>query len=408
MSYLKVKNLYKVFGNNPQKAFPLIEKGLSKEDILEKTGNTVAVNNATFTINKKEIFVIMGLSGSGKSTVIRCLNRLIKPTRGEILLDGQNIATMNAKQLQHMRRTTMSMVFQHFGLLPHRTVLRNVEYGLEISGTPKEECEKKAREALELVGLKGYEESMPRELSGGMQQRVGLARALANDPEILLMDEAFSALDPLIRSNMQDELLDLQSKMHKTIVFITHDLDEALKIGDRIAIMGPGGKVIQIGTPEDILTDPADDYIRAFVQNVDRTRVLTASTIMRKPQTITIPKDGPKVAIRKMEKVGMSTLFAVESDRLLKGMVRIEDVVKIAKKERESINPVLIEDLYLTQPDTPIADLLQIALVTNDPIAVVDDKYRLVGVVDRATIIAEVGDDEAEAIETTSLSEVQS
>ncbi len=406
MSYLEVKNLYKVFGHTPQKAFPLIEKGLSKEEILEKTGNTVAINNANFEINKKEVFVVMGLSGSGKSTVIRCLNRLIEPTRGEILLEGKNIAKMSAKELQEMRRTQMSMVFQHFGLLPHRTVQRNVEYGLEISGVDKEVREKKAREALELVGLKGYEESMPNELSGGMQQRVGLARALANDPEILLMDEAFSALDPLIRSNMQDELLELQAKMHKTIVFITHDLDEALKIGDRIAIMGPGGKVIQIGTSEEILTNPADDYIRAFVQNVDLTRVLTASKIMRKPQTITIPKDGPRVAIRMMERLGMSTLFAVDNERVLKGLLRIDDVVKISKKE--NVAPVLVEDVYLTHPDTPIAELLNIALVTNDPIAVVDDQYRLVGVVDRATIIAEVGDDESDGIEPISLSEVQS
>lgn len=406
MSYLEVKNLFKVFGHTPQKAFPLIERGLSKEEILEKTGNTVAINNASFSINRKEIFVVMGLSGSGKSTVIRCLNRLIEPTRGEILLDGKNIAQMSAKELQEMRRSQMSMVFQHFGLLPHRTVQKNVEYGLEISGTDKEVREQKAREALELVGLKGYEDSMPSELSGGMQQRVGLARALANDPEILLMDEAFSALDPLIRSNMQDELLELQAKMHKTIVFITHDLDEALKLGDRIAIMGPSGKVIQIGTSEEILTNPADEYIEAFVQNVDRTRVLTASKIMRKPQTITVPKDGPRVAIRMMERLGMSTLFAVDSDRVLKGMVRIDDVVKISKKE--NIEPVLIEDVYLTQPDTAIADLLNMALVTNDPIAVIDDQNRLVGVVDRATIIAEVGGDEANGIEPTSLSELQS
>ena len=406
MSYLEVKNLFKVFGHTPQKAFPLIERGLSKEEILEKTGNTVAINNASFSINRKEIFVVMGLSGSGKSTVIRCLNRLIEPTRGEILLDGKNIAQMSAKELQEMRRSQMSMVFQHFGLLPHRTVQKNVEYGLEISGTDKEVREQKAREALELVGLKGYEDSMPSELSGGMQQRVGLARALANDPEILLMDEVFSALDPLIRSNMQDELLELQAKMHKTIVFITHDLDEALKLGDRIAIMGPSGKVIQIGTSEEILTNPADEYIEAFVQNVDRTRVLTASKIMRKPQTITVPKDGPRVAIRMMERLGMSTLFAVDSDRVLKGMVRIDDVVKISKKE--NIEPVLIEDVYLTQPDTAIADLLNMALVTNDPIAVIDDQNRLVGVVDRATIIAEVGGDEANGIEPTSLSELQS
>lgn len=255
MGVIKVNNLFKVFGHDPKRAFPLIEKGKNKEEILDETGCTVGINDASFDIEKKEIFVLMGLSGSGKSTVIRCLNRLIEPTCGEVLIDGRDIMKMSKEELLQVRRTKLSMVFQHFGLLPHRSVVRNVEYGLEVAGNPAAEARKSAIEALELVGLKGYEDSMPDELSGGMQQRVGLARALASSPEVLLMDEAFSALDPLIRTNMQDELLELQARMHKTIVFITHDLDEALKLGDRIGIMN-GGKIVQIGTPEEILTKP--------------------------------------------------------------------------------------------------------------------------------------------------------
>ncbi len=345
----------------------------------------------------------MGLSGSGKSTVIRCLNRLIEPTSGEINLDGKNILKMTPQELRKLRRSKMSMVFQHFGLLPQRSVLRNVEYGLEISKVDKEERQKAAMDAIELVGLKGYEHSMPSELSGGMQQRVGLARALANDPEILLMDEAFSALDPLIRTQMQDELLELQARMHRTIVFITHDLDEALKLGDRIAIMGPGGRVVQIGTTEEILTNPADDYVAAFVENVDRTKVITASAIMRKPYTMTSPKDGPKMALRTMEKIGTSTLFVVDSDRNLKGIVNVDDMAKLQKKGETSVDSVLEENVYITTPETSIADLLPIALKANYPVAVVNDDKRLMGVVDRATIIAEVGG-ELEDITPTDLS----
>ncbi|MFP4490885.1 MAG: glycine betaine/L-proline ABC transporter ATP-binding protein, partial [Spirochaetaceae bacterium] len=279
---ITVKNLYKIFGTNPKRVYPMIKEGKTKEEVLEKTGCTIAVNDVSIEIKKKETFVIMGLSGSGKSTFIRCLNRLIDPTDGQIIIDDKDLMQMDKETLRKTRRYTMSMVFQHFGLLPHRNVVNNVEFGLEIGGMEKEERREKALKAIELVGLKGYEFSMTDELSGGMQQRVGLARALANDPEVLLMDEAFSALDPLIRSQMQDELLELQTKMHKTIVFITHDLDEALKIGDRIAILGPDGKIRQIGTSEEIISNPADDYVEAFVENVDKTKVITVESIMHK------------------------------------------------------------------------------------------------------------------------------
>jgi len=390
---IKVDNLYKIFGPNPKKAFPLIEKGLERPEILEKTGNVVAVRGVSFEIKKKETFVIMGLSGSGKSTLIRCLNRLIDSTSGKIYIDGKNILEMDKEELRESRRYMMSMVFQHFGLLPHRNVTNNVEFGLEIGGMEKEERNKKALDAIELVGLKGYEKSMPDELSGGMQQRVGLARALANNPEILLMDEAFSALDPLIRNQMQDELLELQAKMHKTIVFITHDLDEALKLGDRILILGPDGTSRQLGTPEEILSEPADDYVAKFVEKVDKTKVITVSSIMRKAPVMTIPKDGPGAASRTMEKNGISSIFVVDSDRYLKGMARIDDTVKLQKKKERDLEPILIRDIYTAYEDTPISDLLATALATKYPIVVIDKDYRYKGIVDRAAIINEVSDE---------------
>jgi glycine betaine/proline transport system ATP-binding protein len=389
---IEVEGLYKVFGSRVADALERLAKGATKEEILERTGCVVAIDNVSFRVRRGEVFVIMGLSGSGKSTVIRCLNRLIEPTSGSIRVSGRNLLSLGRNELLEVRRSLMSMVFQNFGLLPHRTVLRNVEYGLEVSGMDEGPRREKARQALELVGLKGYEASRPHELSGGMQQRVGLARALANDPEVLLMDEAFSALDPLIRAQMQDELLDLQHEMHKTIVFITHDLDEALKIGDRIAILGNGGKLIQIGTPESILTEPADDYVRAFVQNVDRTKVITAGAIMRKAHPINTSKDGPSVAVRRMERDGHSTIFVTDGGQRLLGLVHIDDVVKI-RHERSVDTVVRREEIYTTTESTPIADLLGAAIATRYPLAVVDEAGRLKGVVDRASILAEVETD---------------
>lgn len=390
---IKVENLYKIFGPNPKRVYPMLEKGKSKEEILKKTGCVVAVNDVSFEIKKKETFVIMGLSGSGKSTLIRCLNRLIDPTAGKILIDGKNVLELDKEALREVRRYTLSMVFQHFGLLPHRTVLDNVEFGLEISGMEKEERKQKAQSALDLVGLKGYEQSTPDELSGGMQQRVGLARALANDPEVLLMDEAFSALDPLIRTQMQDELLELQAKMHKTIVFITHDLDEALKLGDRILILGPGGVIRQIGTPEEILSDPADDYVSEFVQNVDKSKIITVGSIMRKAQVVNIEKDGPGTATRMMEKASMNRIFVVDSDRKLQGLVKIDDTVKLQKQKKRDLTPILEDQVYTAHESTPISELLSITLETEYPIAVLDDDGVFLGVVDHSAIITEVSDD---------------
>jgi len=391
MAAITITDLYKIFGKNPSRAIPLLKDGKTKDEILEETGLTVAIDKASFEVQEQETFVIMGLSGSGKSTVLRCLNRLIEPTSGDVLIgeDQTNIMDLDKENLLELRRKRMSMVFQNFGLFPHRSVLDNVAYGLEIGGMGKSERDEKSIESIEMVGLKGYENKMPNELSGGMQQRVGLARALANDPEILLMDEAFSALDPLIRADMQDELLELQQKMSKTIVFITHDLDEALKIGDRIAIMKEGA-VVQIGTPEQILTEPEDDYVKAFVQNVDRTKIITAQTIMRKAPTINIKKDGPGVAVRKMKQDGISSIYVLDSDRKYKGIVTIDDAAEQKKKNVKSVDEIIRDDAGRTSPDTPVRHLLSDVLTSSYPVAVLDDEGRLTGIVDRASIISEV------------------
>ncbi|TVQ25860.1 MAG: glycine betaine/L-proline ABC transporter ATP-binding protein [Spirochaetaceae bacterium] len=390
MAIIEVRDLYKIFGPSPKRAIPLIKKGMSKAEILKKTGCTIAINGATFSIEKRETFVVMGLSGSGKSTFIRCLNRLIEPTHGEIIVDGDDVMKMDMEKLRQVRRYKMSMVFQNFGLLPHRNVVNNVEFGLEISGMEKEKRREKALSAIKLVGLEGFERSLTSELSGGMQQRVGLARALANDPEILLMDEAFSALDPLIRTQMQDELLELQAKMHKTIVFITHDLDEALKLGDRIAILGPDGRVRQIGTPEEILSSPADEYVKRFVQNVDRTRVITAGTVGGHPASITYPSENLQAAMRAMERHGTSSVFVTDTDRRLKGIVTIDAAAELQKQGKKDLGSAIIDDVYTTSPSTPISDLLATAIKTRYPIALIDDEGRFHGSVSRAAIITEV------------------
>lgn len=383
---LEVKNVFKIFGPTPAKAKKMLEEGQTKEEILDKTGNTVAVNNVSFDVKRGETFVVMGLSGSGKSTLIRCLNRLHDPTYGEVFIEGKDIVKLSDEDLRSVRREKMGMVFQHFGLFPHRTIRKNVDYGLEIQGVEEEERIQKAYEALELVGLKGYEEMKPSELSGGMQQRVGLARALVLDPDVLLMDEAFSALDPLIKKNMQDELLSLQEKVHKTIIFITHDLDEALKLGDRIAVMYEG-EIVQIGTPEEILTNPANDYVRDFVENVDRSKVLTAESIMRKPVAVVTSTMGPKSAVRRMEKEGISSIFVVDGDHILKGIVDIEDAQELADKGEKSLDSIITSDYQTTPPDTRIIDLLPKASRARNPIAVVDEKNKLLGIIVRVSVI---------------------
>lgn len=385
MNKIHVKNLTKVFGSNPKEGVKRLRQGQTKEQILKETGMTVGVNNASFEVKPGEFFVLMGLSGSGKSTLIRLINRLIEPTDGEVLIDGQDITKMNKNDLMQTRRKKLSMVFQKFALFPHRNVLENVAYGLEVQGVEKGNREEKARKAIEDVGLKGYENSFPDQLSGGMQQRVGLARALANDSDILLMDEAFSALDPIIRKEMQDELLQLQSKLGKTILFITHDLDEALKLGDRIAIM-KNGEIVQIGTAEEILENPANEYVYNFVEDVDRSKVLMASNIMKKPDVITTWKDGPRVAMKKMEDAGLSSIFVVDKDKNLKGILTIDAAIK-AYKENKWVEDVLESDFHTTAPTTPLSELIGIAAESKYPIAVVEES-KLVGIIVRVSILS--------------------
>lgn len=388
---IEAKNLSKVFGKNPKQALKLLDKGYSKEDILKETGNTVGVNRASFSVEAGEIFVIMGLSGSGKSTLVRLLNRLIEPTEGNILIDEQDLATMDKKSLRNVRREKLSMVFQKFALFPHRTILQNAEFGLEIQNVAKEEREKKAKEALEMVGLGEYIHQTPGQLSGGMQQRVGLARALANDPEVLLMDEAFSALDPLIRKEMQDELIDLQSTMKKTIVFITHDLDEALRLGDRIALM-KDGSIVQIGTPEEILVNPANDYVEKFVEDVDRSKVLTAQHIMKRPETVNLDKHGPRVALERMREEGLSSMYVIDSQRNLKGYITADDASEARKKEITSLKEILKNDIPRVEKDTSMNDIFSIIHDSPIPVAVVEDG-KLVGIIVRGAVIAALSQD---------------
>lgn len=387
---IEIKDLYLVFGHDKQKALKMLRKGKTKQEILKETGCTIAVNNANFTIRQGEIFVIMGLSGSGKSSLLRCLNLLNRPTSGKVIVNGKDIAHMGKEELRHVRRRELAMVFQHFGLLPHRTVLENIAFGLELQGVDKAEREQKARECMSLVKLDGYADMLISELSGGMQQRVGLARALANDPEVLLMDEAFSALDPLIRIEMQDELLALQSKMKKTIVFITHDLEEAIKLGDRIAIMRDGN-VEQVGTSEEILTEPANAYIRNFVEKVERRRVITAASIMvDKPVVARLGKEGPEALIRKMKERKLTVLPVVNADGILVGEVRLSDLVELRQKQMKDITPAVREQVHSVLGDTVVDDILPLMTKTNSPIWVVNEHREFEGVVPLASLIVEV------------------
>lgn len=383
---IEIKNLSKIFGKNIKQSVKLLDEGKKKEQVLKETGDTVGVNRASFEVHQGETFVIMGLSGSGKSTLIRLINRLIEPTEGSVTIDGEDLAKMNKEDLRRVRREKLSMVFQKFGLFPFRTILDNAVYGLEIQGIPKEERLEKAKQALHLVGLGDYMDQYPDQLSGGMQQRVGLARALANDPEVLLMDEAFSALDPLIRKDMQDELIDLQQKMKKTIIFITHDLDEALRLGDRIALMRDGS-IVQVGTPEEILVQPADDYVERFVQDVDRSKVLVAENIMQRPETINIDRHGPRVALERMREEGLSGIYIVDSNRNLKGYIKAEEAAQAIKKNIRNLQEVLNPDVPTVTTDKPMEEIIDMVHDTQIPIAVVDNK-KLAGIIIRGSVLA--------------------
>jgi len=383
---IKVEKLNKVFGKNPKETLKLIELGMKKKEILKKNGNTVGICNASFEIYEGEVFVIMGLSGSGKSTLIRCLNLLNKPTSGKIYIDGEDIVKYDKKKLKELRQNKIAMVFQHFGLFNHRTVVQNVEYGLEVKKVPKMERFKIAMDTIKAVGLEGYEESMISQLSGGMRQRVGLARALANDPEILLMDEPFSALDPLIRREMHDELLDIQSKMKNTIVFITHDVNEAFKLGDRVAVM-KDGKIVQIGYPEDILNNPSNEYIEDFVRDIDRTKVFKIKSIMKVTRNAGKLGDSPKLIIKQMSDADVEMVYIVDKNRSPVGIVTVDDCIE-AVETGKMLKDILKKNFLVVSPEDYIGDVFNKSIESSYPLAVVDKDNRLVGILPKGRLMA--------------------
>ncbi|NDL58021.1 quaternary amine ABC transporter ATP-binding protein [Phytoactinopolyspora mesophila] len=386
MAAVRAEGLYKVFGRKADQAVRQLKEGASREDVA-KLGATAAVIDASFEVQPGEIFVVMGLSGSGKSTLIRMLNGLWETTDGHVYIDGIDIANVSDAELRKVRKEKISMVFQHFALLPHRTVLQNAAYALDIQGMDKEERFTKAAEALEMVGLAGWEDKFPVQLSGGMKQRVGLARALAAGSDIMLMDEAFSALDPLIKREMQDQLVQLQSSLNKTIVFITHDLNEAMRLGDRIAVMRDG-RIVQIGSAEEVLNDPANDYVAQFVADVDRTRVLTASSVMEPAQYVVNAQAGPREAQHAMREKQMSAAFAVgRRDNKLHGVVYDKDVVSAVQRGDTSLDGVIDSNVASVHQDTYMVDLFAPAAESPLPLAVIDDEKRLVGVVPRVTLL---------------------
>ncbi|MFU2316001.1 glycine betaine/L-proline ABC transporter ATP-binding protein ProV [Rahnella sp. PCH160] len=384
---IEVKNLYKVFGENPDRAFKMIDAGKGKEEIFEKTGLSLGVKDASLAIEEGEIFVIMGLSGSGKSTMVRLLNRLIEPTRGEVLIDGEDIAKISESKLRQVRRSKISMVFQSFALMPHLTVINNTAFGMELAGVPVAERNAKALDALRQVGLENYANSYPDELSGGMRQRVGLARAMANNPDILLMDEAFSALDPLIRTEMQDELVKLQAQHQRTIVFISHDLDEAMRIGDRIAIM-QGGEVVQVGTPEDILNNPANDYVRTFFRGVDISQVFSAKDIARRRGALIrkTPGFGPRAALKLLEDEDREYGYVLERGQKFIGVVSIESL-KTALKANQPLESALLESPAPVQADMPLSELISHVAAAPCAVPVINEDNNYIGIISKAMLL---------------------
>ncbi|HEY8913413.1 glycine betaine/L-proline ABC transporter ATP-binding protein [Lacisediminihabitans sp.] len=381
-------NLYKFFGRRPRDAVRRLENGESR-DVVGRTG-TPAVIDASFEVKKGEIFVVMGLSGSGKSTLIRMLNGLVEPTSGSVTIDGTVITGASPARVREVRRRSVSMVFQHFALLPHRTVLDNAAYSLEIQGVPAAERRERALAVVRRVGLDGWENKLPGELSGGMQQRVGLARALAADTDILLMDEAFSALDPLIRREMQEQLIELQAEYDKTIIFITHDLNEAMFLGDRIAVMRDG-RIVQVGTPEEILTDPATDYVAQFVKDVDRARVLTAASVMEPVRALVSLTAGPRAALRVMRDLQTSAVFVVGEGRRYLGVVRDGDVMRLVHNSDQDLSSVIERPTSSVTGETALSELFEASVESALPVAVVDSRDRLLGVIPRVTLLGALG-----------------
>lgn len=385
---LEVRNLSKLYGSDKNKAIKLKKENQDKDSIYKKTGVTLALWDVSLEIKTGEIFVIIGLSGSGKSTLVRCFNLLNKPTSGEILFKGNSLSKFNKNELKDYRRNKISMVFQQFGLMSHRNVLGNVEYGLEVKGIDRETRHKKALDMISMVGLEDHENEPISSLSGGMKQRVGIARALANDPEILLMDEPFSALDPLVRKDMQFELLTIQKKLDKTIIFITHDINEAFKIGDRVAIM-KDGEVIQIDTPENMIENPKDDYVKQFIDSADKSQVLSVKNVMVKPSSMVRLKDSPAIAIKTMRTNDVSAAYVVGEKLSFKGVVNIEDAIR-ANKEGLTLEDILITDILSINQDALLNDIIQMAAETKYPIAVLDEDNSLKGIISKTNVLSSI------------------
>lgn len=383
---VNVEHLTKMFGNKKSLARELLGSGCSKEEIFQRTEVMVAVDDVSFEVERGKIFVLIGLSGSGKSTVIRCLNRLHSPTAGKIYFEGQDIERYSKRELQNFRRKQISMVFQSFGLMSHRDVLSNVAYGLEVRGIKKREREETAMEMISMVGLSGWEHQNIASLSGGMRQRVGIARALANDPEILLMDEPFSALDPLVRREMQFELLSIQEKLNKTIIFITHDIDEAFKLGNHVGIM-KDGKLIQTATPEEMATHPADDYVRDFITSADKSQIYCVKNIMQTPSCMIHAQNGVNNSLKQMRDNGVSSAFVVGDKMNLVGILTLEAALKV-KNEDLPFYEAILKDIVTTSPETQLSDLIPVAAEAEFPIAVVDEGNRLKGIVTKASVLA--------------------
>jgi len=382
---IQVQNVSKLYGARKYEAIKMLKAGASKEEVFKNTGVTMALWDINLNIKRGEIFVIIGLSGSGKSTIVRCFNKLNKVSSGKILVDGQDIDKFSKKDLLKLRRDKISMVFQSFGLMEHRDILGNVAYGLEVKGIPKEERYEKAKELIAMVGLEGQEDKSCSELSGGMQQRVGIARALANSPEILLMDEPFSALDPLVRMDMQFELLSIQRKLEKTVVFITHDIDEAFKLGDTVAIL-KDGKLIQVGTPEEMSSNPKDDYVQRFVNSANMSKVLTTRNVMMNPSCICKRLDSVEHALKQMRVNEVSSIYILDEKLRLEGIVSLMDALQ-ARRDGVPLLNIIEREVVRTSPDTLLADIMPAAVESPYPIGIIDEKGRLLGIVTKAALL---------------------
>ena len=394
-----VKNLYKVYGPHPERAMQMLHAGQSKDAIFQQTGMVVGVTDANFSVNEGEIFVLMGLSGSGKSTLIRLLNRLVEPTHGQIFVGGQDVAAMTKKALIDLRRKDLAMVFQSFALMPHLSVLDNTAFGLEVAGVGRKEREKRAMEVLEQVGLQTFARQMPAALSGGMQQRVGLARALAVDPSLMLMDEAFSALDPLKRTEMQELLLQLQQDQQRTIVFVSHDLDEAFHIGDRIAIM-EGGRIVQVGTPDEILRNPSDEYVRAFFKGVDVKKYLIAKDVALVDETLVIrpsqdARSDMAQAIEQLRQTRRNYAFVVASDGLLLGAVSLDTLLRSLESGASRLESAFTDGMDAVPSSLSLRELIGRIVRQPLPLPVIDASGRYLGAVTQTILLKKMMESES-------------